>query len=113
MENTQGGLGRLEDAYDREDSPVWLHPCVCGAVPRLCQAQDCLGPLVVRTQGWWLRFGLSEIYRKEPNKINHAPDQQLCMCHDLAPAWGHDSETNLHNNLVQTKTNRGLSTKLL
>ena len=85
MENPQGGLGRLEDAYDREDSPVWLHPCVCGAVPRLCQAQDALGPLVVRTQGWWLRFGLGEIYRKEPNEIyrNRTESTKLVKCSSI------------------------------
>ena len=56
MEDPQGGVGRLEGADDREDTPVWLDSCVRGPVPRLRQAQDAFGPVVVRNQ-IWLRLG--------------------------------------------------------
>ena len=53
MEDPQGGVGKLEGADDREDSPVRLDACVRGPVPRLHQAQCFFGPVVVRNQSWF------------------------------------------------------------
>ena len=53
MEDSQGGVGRLEGADDREDSPVWHDSSVRGPVPRLRQAQGAFEPVVVRNQIWF------------------------------------------------------------
>ena len=55
MEDPQGGVGRLAGADDGEDSLVWLDACVRGPVPRLRQAPNSFGPVVVRNQSWFRR----------------------------------------------------------